>query len=121
MALKLFLNSKTILEYTFPLAKANAYNAEEVDRFLDMVIEDYKVAEANAIISLDEYNSIKEKVKTLEKDKRQIEVELEKYKARFINIKTSDNVTTDNIELVKRINALEKFLWSNGFNPNTIK
>lgn len=121
MALKLFLNSKTILEHTFPLVDTNAYNAEEVDRFLDMVLQDYKVAESNIIISIDEFNFMKEKAKTLEMEKRQIEVELEKYKARFTNIKSSDNVTTDNIELVKRINALEKFLWSNGFNPNTIK
>lgn len=121
MALKLFLNSKTILEHTFPIVDTNAYNAEEVDRFLDMVIQDFKVVEANTIISFDEYNSLKDKTKTLEMEKRQIEVELEKYKARFTNIKSSDYVTTDNIELVKRINALEKFLWSNGFNPNTIK
>ncbi|NLZ15597.1 MAG: DivIVA domain-containing protein [Erysipelotrichaceae bacterium] len=121
MALKLFLNSKTILEHTFPLIDTNAYDAEEVDRFLDMVIQDYKMAETNALISLDEYSSLKDKAKTLEMEKRQLEVECEKYKARFTNIKSSDNVTTDNIELVKKINALEKFLWSNGFNPNTIK
>ena len=57
----------------------------------------------------------------LESEKRKIEVELERYKARFTNIKSSDNVTTDNIELVRKINALEKFLWAHGYNPDTIK
>ncbi|HHT66827.1 MAG TPA: DivIVA domain-containing protein [Erysipelotrichaceae bacterium] len=121
MAVKLFLNSKAILEQTFPLESDNAYNAEEVDRFLDIVLKDYVTAEANVIISENEYNSLIEKVKTLENTKRLMEVELEKYKARFTNIKSSDNVTTDNIDLVRRINALEKYLWNHGFNPNTIK
>ena len=121
MAVKLFLNSQTILDHTFPLVHKNSYDAEEVDRFLDMVLQDYRLAEANVLISKKEYETLKEKNKTLESEKRNIEVELERYKARFTNIKSSDNVTTDNIELVRKINALEKFLWAHGFNPDTIK
>ena len=121
MAVKLFLNSQTILDHTFPLIHKNAYDAEEVDRFLDMVLQDYRLAEANVLISKKEYETLKEKNKTLESEKRNIEVELERYKARFTNIKSSDNVTNDNIELVRRINSLEKFLWAHGFNPDTIK
>ena len=121
MAVKLFLNSKTILDHTFTLLHKNSYDAEEVDRFLDLVLQDYKVVESNVIIPQKEYETLTEKNKVLEKEKRNLEVELEKYKARFTNIKSSDNVTTDNIELVRRINALEKFLWANGYNPDTIK
>lgn len=121
MAVKLFLNSQTILNHEFPLTHKNAYDAEEVDKFLDMIMQDYKVVEANVIVPTKEYETLKEKNKLLESEKRKIEVELEKYKARFTNIKSSDNVTTDNIELVRKINALEKFLWSHGFNPDTIK
>ena len=121
MAVKLFLNSQTILDHAFPLTHKNSYNAEEVDRFLDMILQDYKLVESNVLIPSKEYESLKEKNKTLESEKRKIEVELERYKARFTNINPSDNVTTDNIELVRRINALEKFLWAHGFNPDTIK
>ena len=125
MAVKLFLNSQTILNHEFPLTHKNAYDAEEVDKFLDMVLQDYKVVESNVIISTSEYESLRglyeDIIKMNKSDKRKIEVELEKYKARFTNIKSSDNVTTDNIELVRKINALEKFLWSHGFNPDTIK
>ena len=121
MAVKLFLNSQTILNHTFPITHKNAYDAEEVDRFLDMVIQDYKLVEASVVIPTTEYESLKQKNKVLESDKRKLEVELERYKARFTNIKSSDNVTTDNIELVRKINALEKFLWAHGFNPDTIK
>ena len=107
MAVKLFLNSQTILNHTFPITHKNAYDAEEVDRFLDMVIQDYKLVEASVVIPVTEYESLKQKNKVLESDKRKLEVELERYKARFTNIKSSDNVTTDNIELVRKINALE--------------
>ena len=103
MAIKLFLNSQTIINHVFPVVSRNAYDATEVDRFVN------------------EYETLKQKNKVLESDKRKLEVELERYKARFTNIKSSDNVTTDNIELVRKINALEKFLWNHGFNPDTIK
>ena len=121
MAVKLFLNAQTIINHVFPINGKNAYDATEVDKFLDVIIQDYKLVESNALIQSREYESLKEKNKLLEKDKRSLEVELEKYKARFANIKSDDNVTTDNIEYISRINALERFLWANGFNPDTIK
>ena len=121
MAIKLFLNSQTITDHLFPLVTKNAYNAEEVDKFLDTIIQDYKTVEANVLVLKNEYENLVNKNRNLEQEKRKIEVELEKYKAKFTNIKSSDNVTTDNIELVRRINVLEKFLWANGYNPDTIK
>ena len=121
MAVKLFLNSQTIINHVFPIINKNAYDATEVDKFLDVIIQDYKLVESNSLVITKEYDALKEKNKVLEKDKRNLEVELEKYKARFANIKSSDNVTNDNIELVRRINSLEKFLWAHGYNPDTIK
>ena len=109
------------MNHTFPITHKNAYDAEEVDRFLDMVIQDYKLVEASVVIPVNEYETLKQKNKVLESDKRKLEVELERYKARFTNIKSSDNVTTDNIEYISRINTLERFLWAHGFNPDTIK
>ena len=121
MAVKLFLNSQTIINHVFPVVGRNAYDATEVDKFLDSIIQDYKKVEANSLVQTKEYEDLKKKSFALEQDKRNLEVELEKYKAKFANIKSSDNVTSDNIELVRRINALEKFLWANGYNPDTIK
>ena len=121
MAIKLFLNSQTIINHVFPVVGRNAYDATEVDKFLDSIIQDYKVVEANSLVLKNEYEEAKEKNRVLEKEKRNLEVDLEKYKAKFANIKSSDNVNSDNIELVRRINALEKFLWAHGFNPDTIK
>ena len=121
MALKLFLNSQTIMNHVFPIISRNAYDATEVDKFLDSIIQDYKKVEDNSLILKSEYEELVSKNRKLEQEKRSLEVELEKYKARFANIKSSDNVTNDNIELVRRINSLEKFLWAHGYNPDTIK
>lgn len=121
MAVKLFLDSQTIINRVFPIISKNAYDATEVDKFLDVIIKDYRTVEANVLVVKQEYEQLVEKNKTLEKEKRELEIEVERYKARFTNINPGDNVTTDNLELVRRINALEKFLWAHGFNPNTIK
>jgi DivIVA domain-containing protein len=121
MAVKLFLNSQTIMNHVFPIVGKNAYDATEVDKFLDSIIQDYKKVEENTLVLKKEYEDLTSKNRSLEQEKRKLEVELEKYKARFANIKSSDNVTNDNIELVRRINSLEKFLWAHGFNPDTIK
>ena len=43
------------------------------------------------------------------------------HKAKYSNVKPTDAVNDDNINLIKRINILEKFLWRNGFNPDNIK
>ena len=121
MAVKLFLNAQTIINHVFPINGKNAYDATEVDKFLDVIIQDYKLVENSVLIQAKEYENLKEKNKLLERDKRSLEVELEKYKARFANIKSDDNVTTDNIGYISRINTLERFLWAHGFNPDTIK
>ena len=121
MAVKLFLNAQTITDHVFPINGKNAYDATEVDKFLDVIIQDYRLVEANTLVITKEYDSLREKNKQLEKEKRNLEVELERYKARFANIKSDDNVTRDNIEYLSRINTLERFLWANGFNPDLIK
>ena len=121
MAIKLFLNSQAIINHVFPLTHKNSYDATEVDKFLDVIIQDYRLVETNILILKNDYDSLKEKNRTLEGEKRHLEVELEKYKAKFANIKSADGVTIDNLEYVKRIGALEKFLWAHGFNPDTIK
>ena len=111
MAVKLFLNSQTIINHVFPITSKNAYDATEVDKFLDVIIADYRLVEANSLVLTKEYESLKEKNKALEKEKRNLEVELEKYKARFANIKPGENVTADNIEYARRIGTLEKLLY----------
>lgn len=120
MAIKLTLNSEKILEKVFPSTR-NGYDPFEVDSFLDSVLADYRTIENNLLIEKSKYDSLESKIKTLESKIKSLEIENERYKARFANIKESDNVTLDNIDLVKKINKYESFLYKLGYNPHTIK
>lgn len=120
MANKLFLSSEQILEKIFPGAP-RGYNALAVDQYLDTIIKDYKVVEANVLISQKEIDTLNKKVKDLEKTNEELVIENAKLKQRFSNIKSDDVVTSDNMHLIKRINALETFLYKKGFDPKDIK
>ena len=117
--LKLNLTSKEILNKLFAPSD-KGYNAYDVDEFLDKIIQDYKLVEDNVLLLNKEFEEKDLKIKKLEEEKSALEIELGKYKARFSNIKAEDNVTTDNIELLKRINLLEKALYNAGIDPSKI-
>ena len=120
MAIKLVLSSKEILNKTFKVAP-KGYNAFEVDEFLDKILRDYQTIEKNYLVEADMVKSLETRIKTLEDENKDLSVELSRYKKKFQNIKENDNVTESNIDLVKKINIYEKFLWNHGFNPKTIK
>ncbi len=120
MAIKLGMTSTQILEKVFP-GVPRGYDPFTVDEFLDRVIKDYRLIEANALIDIKEIDNLNNQIEKLKKEKQELEIELGKYKERFSNIKESDNVTTDNIDLIKKINKYEKFLYSKGFKPDEIK
>lgn len=118
--MKLVLSPKAILEKGFDGVKVG-YSPIQVDRFLDQVSKDYVTFEAMLNLEKDAQNELLEQIRVLHQNKRELEVELNKYKTRFSNIKDADNVSSNNIVLLKRINALEKYLHSIGVDPNTIK
>lgn len=120
MALKLTLSSKEILEHVFPGAP-RGYDPLKVDEFLDTILKDYHSVEANFLMKKEEIDALNAKVEALNKEKQKLEIELGKYKERFSNIKASDNVTSDNMDLIKKINKYEKFIYKLGYNPHTIK
>ena len=120
MAIKLVLSSEEIGNKVFK-GVPRGYDPYEVDKYLDQVIMDYEKVEANYLLSKTEIDNLKTKIDNLEKSKKELELQIGKLKAKYSNIKPTDNVTDDNIHLIRRINSLEKFLWQNGFNPNSIK
>ena len=120
MAIKLTLSSQKIYEKVFP-SSDKGYDPLSVDEFLDQVIKDYLAMESGSPIESKEADALKKRIAELENKVTNLEIENEKYKTRFANIKESDNVTSDNIELVKKINRYEKFLYNHGYNPQTIK
>ena len=120
MAIKLVLSSNEIGEKVFK-GVPRGYDPYEVDKFLDQIIMDYQKVESNYLAEKSEIENYEKKIKKLEEERHFLEIELSKLKAKYSNVKPTDSVNDDNINLIKRINTLERFLWRNGFNPNNIK
>jgi len=120
MAIKLALSSKEILNKVFPQAP-RGYDGLAVDEFLDKILSDYRLVEANNLLAKEEIDDLKARIAQLEEQNKTLELQNASYENKLKNIKTNDTVSRDNINLIKKINTYEKFLWNNGFNPNTIK
>ena len=120
MAIKLKLNSKEILEMKFPNVP-RGYDPLYVDEYLDKIIRDYKVIETNYLVEANTVDSLKEKIAVLEKENQNLKIANSKYESRLKDINESDNVNAGNIDLVRRINQLEKFLYQHGYMPDQIK
>lgn len=113
-------NPNTIVDKEFK-AQKYGYDALEVDAFLDEIVDDY--------ISIDQY------VTKLEKDYDELVKTSKLYKTRLdqaelqnavLNeklggIKNNESASLSNIDLLKRISALEQALFKLGVDPSTIK
>ena len=120
MPVKLNANSQIVLDKKFK-AIPRGYDPFEVDEFLDVILKDYRTIETNCLMKEEEIKELKNKIMTLEKEKKQLEISNASYAKRFQNIKETDNVTIDNIDYISRIRALENYLWKIGHNPTKIK
>jgi len=118
--IKLALDSKQLLDKVFR-GVPRGYDPYEVDSFIDEIIKDYLLVENNVLSDRKEIDNLNRQIAELKEENRTLEIEIGKYKSRFSNIKSTDNVTSDNMELIKTINKYEKFLFQNGFNPKNIK
>lgn len=120
MDLDLKLNSRKVIDKEFKGVK-NGYEPLEVDKFLDIIVQDYVKME----------NASNEYKKTLEEYQRTLKVykdrldKLELNNAvlskKMENIADNDNVSFNNIDLVKRIALLEQALSNAGIDPTKIK
>lgn len=111
------------------------YNPDEVDAFLDMIIQDYSAYEKllaekeNIIHDLDQRvnsnsgNSSNLLRKLAEQDQKikELEVENASFKNRFGNLKDGDEVNSSNLELIQTIRKYEDFIHQLGYNPQTLK
>ena len=113
------LNSQLILKKVFT-PDVKGYDADQVDEFLDQVARDYVAFEAY-------YNDSKNYIVDLETQLRktrerssELEVENARLKKRLDGIKDTDNVSSGNIDLLQRIQRLEKELFRLGVDPRKI-
>ncbi len=120
MAIKLTLNSKEILEKEFNNVP-RGYDPLSVDEFLDKIRRDYKVVEANFLVERRDIENLRDKINKLEAENEELKIQVSKYESRLKDIRETDVVSMDNIELIKKINRYEKYLYQHGIIPETIK
>ncbi len=120
MAHKLNFTSKTLLEYTFE-KNVRGYNAYQVDSVLDKVIEDLLYYE-NSVQDLEKKNDrLIARCSTLEVEVKQRDLRIAELTNKLPSLKNDKNISRENVNLLKRIDALEKALYQKGVDPSRIK
>jgi len=116
--MKLSLSSKDILNKEFKKG-VKGYDALEVDKFLDIVLQDYKVMD-NVVINLNnKIIELQNQLSMLQKDYDDLHSESQRsHKSTFV---VNDYSRLDNLELLKKISAYESKLYELGIDPSKIK
>ena len=119
MAIKLKLKAEEISNYKFRNVP-RGYDAFEVDKYLDQIIKDYLSIEKDGLVSQVELDAANKKISELEEQIEKLTIENEKL-TKKATLNKGNNVTADNVKILKRIDALERYLYKKGINPDTIK
>ncbi len=120
MARTLHYSSKSLLDVQFT-ADLKGYDAFQVDKVLDDVIDDLKYYEKYYDDSKNYIRQLETEVQELKEEKKRYELEIGALKNRLQGIKTSQNLNDSNIDLIRRISKLEDALYKKGVDPTTIK
>ena len=101
---KIVLSPEAIYEKEFKI-DARGYRPQEVDNFLDIIIKDY--SEFIRIVRgyEKEYQKLREENASLKQQIRQLETELESQES------SSTDSGVSNVDLLRRISQLEKFVY----------
>ena len=100
---RIILTPQDILEKEFK-ADARGYRAQEVDKFLDMIIKDY--TEYNKVIK-----SLNREINTLTEENNRLRSELRKLKELESVAESDSRRSVNNVDLLKRISQLEKIVY----------
>ena len=102
-------------------AKNHGYDALEVDKFLDEIVDDYIEMEKYISKIEKEYEDVMKTAKFYKTRLDQTEVQNEVMKEKLGDISNNKDASLSNIDLLKRISALEQALFKLGIDPSTIK
>ena len=100
---RIILTPQDILEKEFKV-DARGYRAQEVDKFLDMIIKDY--TEYNKVIK-----SLNREINTLTEENNRLRSELRKFKELESVAESDSRRSVNNVDLLKRISQLEKIVY----------
>lgn len=118
--IRLNLTSQDILNKQFKPSKSG-YDSYEVDEFLDNIINDYRLVEKNMLLKKKQYDDLLKQFHEIKEQKDKLEIKNRSYEDKLKDINDTSKVTIDNIDLIKKIDRYERFLWKQGINPNNIK
>ncbi|MCQ2815023.1 MAG: hypothetical protein MJ227_01860 [Bacilli bacterium] len=114
--IKLNLTSEKVLNEEFKPVP-HGYDPLMVDRFFDKMLEDYRIVEENILLSKQEYIDLLKKIENLTKQSKDLEIQNSRLNSRLSNIKPTDLVTSDNVDLIKKVNAYERYIYFLGHDP----
>lgn len=97
------LTINDILEKEFKI-DTRGYRAQEVDKFLDIIINDYN--KFSQIIKKVDYE-----YKELSEENMRLKQEIRKYKDRFDILTENTGKEITNVDLLRRISQLEKIIF----------
>lgn len=100
---RIILTPQDILEKEFKV-DARGYRAQEVDKFLDMIIKDY--TEYNKVIK-----GLNKEINTLTEENNRLRSELRKLKELESVAESDSRRSVNNVDLLKRISQLEKIVY----------
>ena len=112
-------NSKTLLDVKFT-KNVKGYDALEVDKALDKVIEDLIQYEKKTEQDKKTIDELTIEINKLKEQARKDEIELKRLKNIVDAIPDSPDVNRSNIAYLKRISDLEKALYKKGVDPKKI-
>ncbi|MBP5694940.1 MAG: DivIVA domain-containing protein [Bacilli bacterium] len=118
--MKLILSSKEILNKKFK-ANQKGYDPDDVDAFLDKVLEDYKQVEKENSSYEAKITELKRENESLKTKLREKDSVISMQKSKNVALSTPHQKSLDNIELLQRCSAYEKKLYSLGIDPSKIK
>ena len=101
--------------------KKHGYDALEVDKFLDEVVDDYILMQQHIAKLEKDYEDIVKTAKLYKNRLDQAEVQNEVMKEKLGDISNNKDASLSNIDLLKKISALEQALYKLGVDPSTIK
>jgi len=97
------LTTDEILQKEFKI-DTRGYRAQDVDKFLDIIINDY-----NKFISI--IKKLEYEYKELSEENMRLKQEIRKYKDRLDILKENTGKEITNVDLLRRISQLEKIIF----------
>ena len=116
----IFLNADDILREKFT-PNVKGYDPDEVDTFLDRVMNDYRAFEKYFRESKAYIVDLESQLRKAKESNGQLTLENAKMTSRLAGVKDSSSVNASNLEYINRIDKLEKALWKAGIDPSNIK